>query len=912
MNKILFSFILTALHITSALAQLENTQNYRITTKDGLSDNRVTAILKDSRGFMWVGTTTGLCRYDGYNFTVFQYDASDTNSISGNSIRGLTEDLEGNLWILTKDVLNRFNRKEETFTRFTKSPERREYVLMSLAHSGKLWLVEWSNKVWQFDVNSLSFSPVLFDPAESDSLFKRQIASLLLDKDGDLWLGDTRGGVFKYDISDNNKLMAHYRHNPQDSTSLSNNMVWSLHQDRSGTIWLGTENGLNRMNQDQENKNKTEFVRYHHQPGNPHSMSSDTVYAISEDGAGNLWLRTNKGLNSYNQQTGQFSSWKHENLHIYSMDTYVSHRSLYIEDSDIIWMGLYSQGLMKFVVNKNKFQSIQHKPGNPNSLSSNGVSCFLMDTSGVFWVGTWGFGLNVRIPGKTRFESPSWIHYKHEPGNPSSLSASTVRSIFRDRFGDVWVGAQRGGLNKLIVKENKGTAFLKYKPDSPEGGNNSDVDMIHEDRAGNLWIGGGFGLHSFSRQEEQFYRYVMDTLHPDSSTIGWVNAMGEESSGVIWFSTWNNGLFKISPPFKKTKSKTITGAETVSYRNDKNSTKGLGDWTITTICIPKIHRNMQVWIGTGGGGLFGLKQTADPNGADKEAFKNYTLSDGLPDMLIQGIEEDHQGNLWISTGYGLSRFDPKTESFINYYEEDGLNTNNFGWKSHYISPDNKLYYGNDGILSFYPDSLHHNKLVPPVVITAIRLFNRALDIGGDSPLQESPLEARDISLSHRQNFLTLEFAALNYLKTEQNRYKYFMEGYDLDWIDAGTERTAAYHNLNPGRYTFRVIASNNDGIWNEEGTTLKIRIRPPWWKTIVAYFSYLLVIAVFIYFYNRYRVNKMDKEKRVLEEKVRERTLQLEEHKKELESNCTERRYCMTKKKSCISKRKNCSKPSIT
>jgi signal transduction histidine kinase/ligand-binding sensor domain-containing protein len=884
MNKILLAFALLVLQTSILTAQFENIQSSQITTRDGLNDNRINCIIKDSRGFMWFGTQTGLCRYDGYNFTVYSNDEYETKSMSSNIICDIQEDQEGNLWILTKDALEKFDRMDETFTRFKSFDPTNWLLTMNLGSSGKIWVGSWSKKLWQFDIATQRFSPVELVTGEPDSLFKGEITSILEDKNNTLWIGTLGGGIYSYDLADNQKLVAHYQHDPQDNNSLSNDTIWPLYEDRSGTIWCGTLNGLNQISHFQKGRKDIKFVRYYHEPGNAYSISSNKVVGIGEDDSGLLWLRAINGINTYNRKTGQFSNWQHDEVPLYSFETFLSLNTLHIDDSGIIWFGLYSQGITKLKVNNNRFRTIQHDPENTNSLSNNGVSSFFMDTTGVLWIGTWEDGLNKRVPGKNRNDSPTWIHYTYDPGNPLSLNNNNIKTVFRDRSGVFWIGTGGGGLNKLVETKNKGSEFLHYKPDSLDGDFNNYVDIIYEDEADTLWIGASSGLYIFNREEEQFYRYVFDTLHPDSIEIRAVNVIAEEPSGIIWVSTWNDGLFKIAPPFKRIGPNAITGVNNVSYTYGDNIPRKLSDWQVRTLCVPKIHKKIQIWIGTSGGGLFGLKQMKGPNGMIEEKLVNYNKSDGLPDNDVEGIEEDNEGNLWVSTGNGLSLFNPVTETFINYHKEDGLPSNVFGWLAHYRSPDNELYYGIDGILSFYPDSIPQNNIIPPVVITGIKLFNQAIPIGSESPLKVSPIEAREITLSNNQNYPTFEFAALNYFKTEQNRYKYRLEGQDIDWVDAGTKRTASYQNLQPGQYTFRVIASNNDGVWNEEGTSLKITIKPPWWKTIVAYFSYLLAIGIFIFFYNRYRVNKMDKEKRVLEDKVRERTIQLEEHKEELEA----------------------------
>ena len=885
MNKIVLTFFLFIFPTSSILAQFENIHSSQITTRDGLIDNRITAVHKDSRGFMWFGSPTGLSRYDGYNFTFYRRDDLDSNSISGNFIIDIQEDPEGNLWILTKRGLEKYSRKEESFTSF-RWHESQEWPLnMSIGHSGKIWAASWTKELWQFDMASEQFAVAKLETGDPDSLFKEIITAILEDSDGKLWVGTRGHGIYVYDLYRDNRLIAHYQHEEKNNKSLSNDTVWSLYADRSGDIWVGTITGIDKIIQSQKSSKKGAIVHFTNKQGNPYSTPYNGVQKFMEDDSGIMWMRAIKGVYTYNQKTGQFSHWEHENILYYNYETFRSARTLLIDETGIIWLGLFGEGIMKFRVNRNKFDLEQHDPENTNTVSSNVISGFYMEPTGELWVGTMEGGLNKRIPGKSEKDAPGWIHYYPEARNPLSINSKAIRTIMRDRPGNLWVGTGGGGLNKLIEKEGREAGFVHFKQDPPsDWAYNNFVDIIYEDQADTLWIGTPSGLYIFNRQTEQFYKYIFDPLKPDSIEIRGINGMGEEASGELWISTWDQGLFKIAPPYKMLDSNRFTAAINESYTYGENTPKSLAEWPIRTICVPRIDTSIKVWVGTLGGGLFGLRQVKGPKGTLKEEFVNYDQIDGLPDMGIEGIEEDQHANLWITTTNGLSKFNPETETFTNYHEGDGLNTNVFGWLSHYRSPDGKLFFGNEGILSFYPDSLPINTVIPRIAITDIKLFNKSIPVGSDSPLKVSPIEAREITLSSQQNYLSIEYAALNYINTKQNRYKYFMEGHDIEWVDAGTERIATYQNLNPGRYTFRVIASNNSGIWNAEGIALKVTIKPPWWKTLVAYFSYLVVIAVLIYFYNQYRTRKMDREKRVLEDKVRERTIQLEEHKEELEA----------------------------
>ena len=364
------------------------------------------------------------------------------------------------------------------------------------------------------------------------------------------------------------------------------------------------------------------------------------------------------------------------------------------------------------------------------------------------------------------------------------------------------------------------------------------------------------GLEIFDRTQKKFIRYDLDSEEHVFHDVPFINDICQDASGCIWVGTWFQGLFKIIPPVTVSPSGVARGEATRNYKFDPALPKDLGTNPILSLCAPRIRKTAKLWIGTDGGGLFGLMDNENSADGSSERFVHYTKADGLPNDIIWGILDDDRGNLWISTQNGFSKFDPQSGIFNNYNQVDGVPRQKFVWLSRHKGRNGELYFGTRGLLAFHPDSITDNPFIPPVVITDFKLFNKPVPIGGNSPLKKSITETTELELSYRENYLSFEFAALNYINTEKNRYKYMMKGLDKDWIDAGQTRVASYTSLRHGEYTFKVMGSNNDGVWNEKGASINILIHPPPWLTWWAYTCYGFIVAGIILWYRRYLLNR--------------------------------------------------------
>jgi signal transduction histidine kinase/streptogramin lyase len=481
-------------------------------------------------------------------------------------------------------------------------------------------------------------------------------------------------------------------------------------------------------------------------------------------------------------------------------------------------------------------------PGSANSLSDNNVWAVLKDRSGGLWVGTFSAGLNHMDP-----QSGRVTVYQHNPLDPGSLSSNEIRALLEDHTGTLWVGTERGGLDRFNAATNTFTQYLhdSGNPDSLSGNN---VFTLFEDELDRLWVGtSDGGLNRMDQSTGTFIHYQHDAGNPNSLSDNNVRAIQSAHTSMIWVGTLGglNLFYDQGNIFLKYLHYSIWPASlssnlVVSFYEDNSGT---------------------LWIGTMGGGLNRYDRT-------QVIFSHFTVKDGLPDNSIYCILGDKDGNLWLSTNKGLSRFNPATHAIRNFDNGDGLQGNQFNPGACTQGQDGEMYFGGtNGLNSFYPAQVKDNPIPPPVVITSFQEFNKT--VRTDLPSNET------IQLSYRDNFISFDFSALDYNAPGKNQYAYRLDGVDKDWVYAGTRRYASYTNLGGGNYVFRVKASNNDGVWNSEGTSITIHITPPFWQTWWFIGMVCLVAGAGSYGGYRLRVRDVEARSRELAKRVEQRTHEL-------------------------------------
>ncbi len=819
----------------------------RLTVNQGLSQSGISCILQDTQGFMWFGTQDGLNKYDGYNFTVYKHDELDSYSLSDNWINSIYEDKFGTLWIGSDSGgLNKFERQTEEFTHYQHDPDNPNSLganrVLSIYEdkSGSLWIGTDSGGLNKFERQTEQFTHYTHNTHDPNSLGNNTVLSIFEDKLGIFWIGTNGGGLNKFDRETGQ--FSHYTYDPADSNSLSSTSVLTIYEDLSGSLWIGTNGGgLNKFDRE-----TGQFIHYTHDPDNPNSLNHTTVSSIAEDRFGNLWLATTswygnsygKGLDKFTPKTGQFTHYIHDPANPNSLsDNPVI--SVLRGNSEILWIGTSAGGINTLDQKDHKFTHYTHDPANPNSLSDNTVMSIYEDQSGMIWIGTDDGGL-------TKFERQTgkFTHYQHEPNNPNSLSSDNVWATYEDRNGTIWIGTFGSGLDKFDRETGQFTHYT-HEANNPNSLSDNTVTSIYEDHLGTLWIGTlSGGLNKVDRETGKFTHYTSDPNNPNSLSDNNAFLIYEDQSSTLWIATWG-GLNKFNRE---------TG-NFIQYKHDPNNPNSL---RYDRILSMNEYPAGTLWIGTYGGGL-------DKFDTVSETFTHYTEKDGLPNNTIAGILADDEGNLWLSTGKGLSKFNPQTETFRNYDVSDGLQGNEFdGVKAYLKSQTGEMFFGGlNGFNAFYPEQVKDNPHIPPIVLTDFKKFNDSVKL--DTAISET----QEIKLSYKDNFFGFEFAALDYTNPSKNQYAYKLEGFDKDWIYSGNRRYASYTNLDGGTYPFRVKGSNNDGVWNEEGTSVKIIITPPPWKTWWAYTLYAVALVSAVLAYVKWKTRAQEKENALLRENER-------------------------------------------
>ncbi len=868
----LLSIVATA----NLLAQIAPLKFERLSVEEGLSNAFVWRILQDRRGFLWIGTEDGLNRFDGYEFTIFKHGGPGT--VSHNTIWEIFEDHAGTLWVGTYGGgLNKFDRDTQTFKSYQHDPnnpnslsdDHVRAVLESHEEPGILWIATYGGGLNRFDTNTETFVRFQHDPDDANSLCNDLIWAMCEDKAGDLWLG-TATGLSRLRREDKTKPGAgftNYRHDPNNPHSLSDVYPTSVYEDRAGVLWVGTNaGGLSFTKLSKFSKATETFTHYRHDPQNPQSLSHDSIRPIFEDKAGNLWIGTyGGGLNFLDRAAQKFIRYTNDAGDAYSLSNNVV-RTIYEDHAGNLWIGTWGGGLNK-VVGK-KFAHHRHQPGNPNSLSHNYVTAICEGREREVWIGTQAGGLtrmSWEEGGAARFE-----RFHHEENNANSLSDDYVTAICKaaDEPEVLWIGTFDQGLNRFDAKTRTFTRY-QHAPDDPHSLTNNTIVSLHASlsKPGVLWIGTNDGeLNQFDRRTSKFtyvpYHHKKAGAHHEA-----LRAIYEwpAQPGIVWIGEDGAGMYKLVPSANSALGENAGAYEVVGYQHEPNNPNSLISNRVHTIYGT---RDGMLWIGT----YEGLNRF-DP---ETERFTSFTEKDGLPSNVVYGVLEDEAGNLWMSTNKGLSKLsirrlegpDSMAVTFRNYDVTDGLQSNQFYFNAFHQGRGGRMYFGGvNGLNVFHSGRIQDNLHAPPVVITDFQIFNKSVPLESSGTkngfsLPKHITECSEITLSYQAGVFSFEFAGLDYTHPVKNQYAYKMEGFDEEWTYSGNRRFVTYTHLDPGEYVFRVKASNNDGVWNEEGAAIKIIITPPWWRTWWAYAFYGLILAAGIFAVDRIQRRRLIKQER--------------------------------------------------
>jgi ligand-binding sensor domain-containing protein len=823
-----------------------------LSVKEGLSQGNVLDIYQDKLGFIWIASEDGLNLYDGYTCTIFRNNPKDSTSISNNNIYSIAEDGNGNLWLGTQGGLNRYDRVRNVFDRYTKNSGKNGslsdniVICVFLDSKNNVWAGT-ANGLNRFDPANNTFKQFLNDPANSTSLPHNEIKAIFEDTQNHIWIG-TSGGLSM--LGADEKSFINYTHNPDDPTSLSSNKITTLYQDQKDNVWVGTiDGGLNLMSANGK------FTRYAPDANDPESIASPFIHNLDESSGGDLWIATDGGLNLKNIN-GKFKRIVADPEDENSLSSGIVTK-VYFDRQDRVWVGTRFGGVNIYDKEKYAFWHFKHNSNEQNSINNNTINSFEEDEKGNIWIATDGGGLNYYDRASGVFS-----HLVHDEHNKNSLPGNKVLSVKLDNRGGLWAGMWGTGLT-YYDRVNKRFRHYLSDPNDPASLGDNNIFYIMEDRKGNLWMATwGSGICKYDKKTDTFKTYAHDSSNPNSISGQIAIHIIEDHNGMIWIATRQAGLNMFDP-------------ETETFVHYKAGTAE-GDLTENAVFTLFEDSSQRLWVGTNGGGL----NLFDSNTKKFNAFRQ---NDGLPNDVIMGIVEDDQKNLWVSTNKGLCKFNPDKQTFKNYDEGDGLQSNQFNrWAFMKLTSGELLFGGINGFNLFNPTKILDNPYKPPVYITDFKLYNKSVPIGEKEVLKKNIIFTEAVMLDYTQNFFSFDFTALNYRQSAKNQYQYIMEGFQDEWIDAGGERKVSYTNLSPGDYTFRVRASNNDGVWNMEGAALKITVIPPFWRTWWFITAVVTLLGSIIIGYVRYQRTKVKRQKRELEATIEDRTREIKTQSEEI------------------------------
>jgi diguanylate cyclase (GGDEF)-like protein len=826
----------------------------RITLDDGLSQSNVFSILQDSQGLMWFGTENGLNSYNGYEFEVFKRDRGNPAALGSDYIYDIVEGADGNLWIASNGGgLSKMDRASKTFTSYRHDPASQNGPASNVIRKllvdkdGSIWLGTRGAGLDRFDARDGTFSNFRFGPAGDPARDANEIFALHRDSRGAMWVG-TNNGLIRLNTETGD--FQHFTHSADDTTSISGHKVRAIFEDSHGELWAGTyTGGLNRFNRE-----RGTFDRFQHDASNEASISGNRITSFFEDNEGRLWVGTYEGLNLLDRTSGEFVRYQHESQDATSLgDNAIT--AIYQDRGGILWFGTRNQGLNKWNPRSWSYGLEHAKQLTESGESKPNVTSFAEDAAGILWIGTFGDGLHAmdRKNGVT-------TTYRHDPSDSNSISDDRVMSLMQDRKGQIWVGTMTGGLNRLDPATGTITVFKHEEQDSTSLSANG-IMAIFEDSAGQIWVGTyGGGVSRLQPGSKAFTRFLPSTDSQNAISSSRVRSFAEDRSGKIWIGTDAGGLNLYDP---------ATGSFD-HFRHDPNDPGTLADDTIYAV---NVDDNGTVWVGTQGGGLDRVVgSAADPQHI---TFSNVSQSDGLANDVIYGLQFDNTGTIWMSTNYGISRYDPRSGAIKNMHRKDGLQSEEFNSGAHYRSAGGELFFGGaNGFNAFKPGEIKTSNVVPLVMLTG--MFSGNDPIKADTPDEEGD----GVNITYKDDTVSFEFAALDYAASEKNEYRYKLEGFDAQWIELGNRRRVTYTDLNDGQYLLRVQAANSDGVWNEAGITVPVRVSPAPWDTWWAYLGYLAMaaqLAVVLWLGHQRKIRREEEYSSRLEEEVRERTEKLVE-----------------------------------
>ncbi|WP_316785904.1 two-component regulator propeller domain-containing protein [Pedobacter frigiditerrae] len=829
-SSVLSLFFAMILMYNVALGQ--NTPNFiKLTTKNGLSSNTVNAILQDRNGLTWFGTNDGLNKFDGTNFTVYTNKSKDGTSIPSNNITALLEDRLGRLWIGTSSGgLCIYDSKKNQFTSFTGDgiPGRTgQFNVLTLYedNSGNIW-------VGTFGGYRIINSKTLKVKNVGINTFMGNGSSVLsfsLGNSNKMWVG-TNVGLLAVDLKSG--ITEKFIHNPSDPNSLSNNSISTIIKDESGRIYFGTNRGLNMLIN--ENGQFKAFL----QPSS-NKLSDNVIYDASLAKQGKIWMGTEEGVSIFDTKTQTFSNIRPNRREPFGL-SHKSVRSICMAKNGIIWLGTFQGGVNKLDPNLALFNLKHSSPFDPKGLRSPIVTSFVEHNKGKLFIGTDGGGVHSFDRNTGLFEHINVKSKIDKSGNPLAILALEL-----DNRGFLWIGTYQDGLFSYNVLTKSFKQFLAGPLASDLSQN--DIFFVKEDSRGMIWIGtNGNGVNVYNPKTNLFTRYGTYLIPPMLlPSNGYMRAISEDVNGDIWLASNGTGI-------------AVYQYKTGKFKLYNKANSGLSNDVVLSL----LHDSKgNLWAGTDGGGL-------DLFDSRTGKFTNFNESNGLPSPIVYKILEDKAGVIWFSTDRGISSLNPKTKKIKNFGRPNGLQDSPFVLGSGLTTSEGELYFGGqEGFNYFYPTDLPGTKTAPSVLLTELKVANIVVLPSEKSPIKEQIGFAKKIHLTYGQNF-SISYTALNYTAPEQNNYSYRLVGLENKWNYVEREKTAYYTNLDPGNYTFQVRASNNDGSWSDQITSISVYVQPPLWRTVYAYVFYVIAIGAILFAIRRRGIQRIKRQLALEQEQI--------------------------------------------
>jgi signal transduction histidine kinase/ligand-binding sensor domain-containing protein/DNA-binding response OmpR family regulator len=844
-NKKFLRLIFLVLSIFVADTSAQSILFNHLTTNNGLSNNFVSDIFQDRTGFLWFATDDGLNRFDGYDFKIYRNNPADKNSISDNTILSFTEDADGNLWNGTKNgFVNKYDLILDKFTR------------------------------WEI---------------KSDITKENPINVLHIDKSGLVWIGTYRSGLYRLDP--NSGKIDRWVMNADDPTALSNNYVSSIVEDALGNFWIGTFYGLNKLNLQ---KSKTKFEKFFFEKEENNSLSDNLIWSITQSATdkNKFFIGTANGITELNASQIKFKKIdidNPDNLQFGTGSGVVLEEI--INGEQILWTNSYA-GLIRLNSTKNNLVRYLPDKSNPNSIASYQVNKILKDRSGVLWLAT-NKGLSFFSQKNNKINNS--FHSSRFDFNSSKLNTLSSSAILKTKSNTLYIGTEKG----LFYSSNNSANGERIK-------NNiiptQTIWSLAEDNQHNIWVGTyGDGLYKFNPATKRLEKFDVLKNIVRSSSRNFIKSLAVDNNNNLWAGTWGIGLAKINLSTNEIKHfhhlndnsnslshddvwvifidskdriwigtnggglnlyNELNGGLFYCFGGDSKNQIALNSNSIYSICESSINKNdgeTILWIGTNNGlnkVVIDNSEFTNSNPIFKQV-NQYTITNGLADNSIKSVVEDDDGNLWLGTSSGISFFDISKNSFTNFTTADGVIGNDFNYSSGVKIDGELIILGSTSGINFInPKSIIHSSYNPPIVISDFQIFNKSIKPSENSVLTKSIFNTNEIVLSHTQNVFSFLFSALDYNNPNSISYVYMMEGFDKDWITSGTRRYITYTNLNPGKYVFKVKATNSDGVWNDKITSLIVEITPPWWQTIWAILMYFVVFVLGIWAIIKFQNNR--------------------------------------------------------